>query len=157
MDILQQLRGLFLEALPTVTLLLLLFVFLKKHFFAPLERVLAERAARTEGARKEAEAAQSAAREKEAAYQDALRKVRTQIYAEQDEARRKVLDDRLARVRDARNRAQEKMRIAKERISSELAEARQALAKENEALAQDIVQVVLESRPPASGRPGEAR
>lgn len=157
MEIGQQLRGLFLEALPTVVLLLLLFLFLKRHFFGPLERVLAERAARTEGARKAAEAAQAAAQEKEAAYQEALRKARTQVYAEQDVARRRVLEERMERIRAARAAAQEQMRAAKDRIAAETAAARAALEKETDSLAQDIARVVLERRPPAVASPGGPR
>src|SRR5437879_11380982 len=64
MEILSQLGELFLQALPTVIIVFLFYLFLRSNFFQPLERVLAERWARTEGARRAAEASQAAAQEK---------------------------------------------------------------------------------------------
>ncbi len=150
MEILQQLGELFLQAVPTVLIVFLFYLFLRTNFFGPLERVLAERRARTEGARRAAEASQAAAQEKIRAYQEALKKARGEIYAEQESARRVVLEERAALIRDTRSRTNDQIRTAKERISAELATARAAVEKEVQALGREIARAILQRRPPGS-------
>ena len=59
MEVLRQLGDLFVQAIPTAIIVFLFYLFLRWAFFTPIERVMAEREARTEGARAEAEAARS--------------------------------------------------------------------------------------------------
>src|SRR5260370_17771858 len=82
---------------------------------------MAEREARTVGAQKAAEAAQAAAGDKIKEYQNALKQARGQVYAEQEAARKKVLDERAAQLKDARMRASGEASAAKERIAADLA------------------------------------
>lgn len=148
MEILQQIGSLILEAVPTVVLVLIFFLFLKSQFFGPLQRVMEERTRRIDGARKEAEAAKAAAEEKKKAYQEALRKARSEVYAEQDAARRAVLEERAKLVRDARARANERVQAAKKGLAAELAAARTQLDAESQALGAEIARVVLSSGSP---------
>jgi F0F1-type ATP synthase membrane subunit b/b' len=143
MDILAQLRGLFLEAVPTVALVFVFYLFLRSQFFAPLERAMAERSARIEGARKSGEASLAEAGELERAYDAALRKGRTEIYAELDGARRAVLDERSNLVRAARDQANETIRSSKDAIAREITAARARLEAESQGLAAAIVRVIL--------------
>lgn len=143
MDILAQLKGLFLQAAPTVALVLVFYFFLRSQFFAPLEKVLGERRARIEGARKVGETSLAEAAELERAYQGALRKARTEIYAELDAARRAILDERSKLIRTARDRANETIRSSKEAIALEAAAARARLEAESQGLASEIVRVIL--------------
>ena len=143
MDIFSQLRGLFLEAVPTVLLVLVFYLFLRSQFFAPLEKAMAERSACIEGARKAGEADLAAAAELEHAYGDALRKARAEIYAELDAARRAVLDERANLIRSARDRANESIRVGKDAISQEAAAARTRLEAESQGLASEIVRMIL--------------
>src|ERR1700758_4235077 len=101
-QIVHQLGELFLQAVPTVLIVLAFYLILRALFFKPLLSVMAERDARTVGARKAAEAAQAAAAEKMKQYQEALRQARAQVYGEQEAARKKVLEERAALVKDAR-------------------------------------------------------
>src|SRR5882724_6769029 len=64
MAIVHQLGELFLGAVPTVLLILIFYFLMKSLFFRPLLAVMAERDARSIGARKAAEEAQAAAAEK---------------------------------------------------------------------------------------------
>ena len=89
-----QLGELFLQAVPTVLIVLLFYAILRAIFFKPLLQVMAEREARTAGARKAAEAAETAAAEKVKQYQEALKQARARVYAEQEVARKKLLDER---------------------------------------------------------------
>lgn len=143
MDILSQLKGLFLEALPVIILLLFFLFFLKANLFGPLAKVMAERDARTEGARKEADAAQISAQEKVKAYQDALKKARTEVYAEQDVARKAVLEERALLVKNARARANEQIQASKKKIAEDLAAARAQLEKATEGLGAEIADTIL--------------
>jgi F-type H+-transporting ATPase subunit b len=143
MEILQQIGSLILQAVPTILLVLIFFLFLKSQFFGPLQKVMEERDKRIEGARKEAETARAAAEEKKKAYQEALRKARAEVYAEQDAARRAVLDERARIVREARARANERVRAAKDNLASELAAARKQIEAESQILGTKIAQAIL--------------
>src|SRR5262249_16682962 len=76
MSIVHQLGELFLGAVPTVLLILIFYFILKSLFFKPLLAVMAEREARTSGAQRAAEQAQTAAAEKVNQYKEALKKAR---------------------------------------------------------------------------------
>jgi len=157
MEILNQLGQLFLEAVPTVILVFLFYLFLRRAFFGPMERILNERSARIEGARREADAAQAAAQEKVKAYEDALRKARAEVYAEQDAARRAALDARMNLVKETRSKANETIRAAKDRIGRETAEARKVLERETESLGGEIARAILGGARSGPAAPREAR
>src|SRR4029077_19513677 len=118
-DIGHQLGELFLQAVPTVLIILLFYFILRAIFFKPLLAVMAERDSRTVGAQKDAEAAQAAAAEKVKQYQEALRQARAQVYAEQDAARKKLLDERAAQLKEARAKASAEVKVGKERVAGE--------------------------------------
>lgn len=148
MQILQQLGGLFLKSIPTIILFLLFYWFLRANFFKPLERTLGERDARISKARAEAEAVQAAAKDKTQSYEDALRKARLGVFAEQEAARQAALEERAKVLREARSAAQDATRVQKERIHREFASARAQLENETTALAGRIAQRILK-RPAA--------
>jgi F-type H+-transporting ATPase subunit b len=151
MEILNQLGELFLEAVPTIIIVFLFYVFLRWAFFNPIAKVMAERAARTEGARREAEEAKAAAEEKVRAYEEALKKARGTVYAEQDARRRAILDERAAMIREARKAATERVAAAKDRIAAEAATTRAQLEQQSPALAGEIVEAVFARRPGPGG------
>ncbi len=155
--ILKQLEVLLLQAVPTVILLFLFYLFLKSNFFRPVERVLAERQARTEGARHSAEQAQAEAKGKARAYEDALKKARTAIYAEQEAARRAILDERVALIRETRNQAMQEVRAAREQINGELDQARQQMEKECVTLGSELARAMLERRLDGGASPRDAQ
>ncbi len=148
-----QLGELFLQAVPTVLIILFFYFILRAVFFKPLLQVMAEREARTVGAQKAAEAAQAAAGDKVKEYQNALRQARAQVYAEQEAARKKVLDERAAQLKDARIRASGEVSAAKERIAAELAAARREVEATVALLSAEIARRILQA-PPAPPRPG---
>jgi F0F1-type ATP synthase membrane subunit b/b' len=158
-DIFNQLGELFLAAVPTVILVFLFYLFLRWSFFAPIERVLAERHKRAEGARQEAEASRAAAQEKLRAYNDALRKARGEIFAEQEAARRRWLEERQAAVSAARLAAQHNLQAAKKALAADVQAARGQLEQSSGALAGEIAEAILTGTPsgPGSPRRGEAR
>lgn len=152
-----QLGELFLGAAPTILIILLFYFILRALFFQPLLQVMAERNARTVGAQKAAEAAQAAAAEKVKQYQEALKQARGKVYAEQEVARKKLLDERAAQLKNARSKASGEVGAAKERIAEDLAAARRDVESTVGQLSTEIVQRILQA-PPRPGAPArEAR
>src|SRR5713226_7874916 len=156
-SIVGHLGELFLQAVPTVLIILLFYFILRAIFFRPLLQVMAERDARTAGAQKAAETAQAATGEKVKQYQNALRQARAQVYAEQDAARKKLLDERAALLKAARARAADEVKAAKERVAAELAAARRDVEATVAQLSAEIARRLLQV-PPRPGSPArEAR
>jgi len=152
-----QLGELFLQAVPTVLIILLFYFILRAIFFKPLLAVMAERDSRTVGAQKDAETAQAAAAEKVKQYQEALRQARAQVYGEQDAARKKLLDERAAQLKEARTKASGEVNAGKERVAAELAAARREIETTVASLSAEIARRVLQN-PPRPGAPArEAR
>ena len=152
-----QLGELFLQAVPTILILLIFYFIMRGLFFKPLLKIMAEREDRTAGARKAAEAAHAAASEKVKQYQEALKQARAQVYAEQEAARKKLLDERGAALKDARTKSAAEVSAAKERIAKDLAAATRELEASVAQLSAEIARRVLEV-PPRPGSPArEAR
>src|SRR5438132_3132241 len=155
--IVHQLGELFLQAVPTVLIILLVYFILRAVFFKPLLTVMADRDSRTVGAEKAAEAAQAAAAQKVKQYQEALRQARGQVYAEQEAARKKLLDERAAQIKEARTRAAAEVTAAKARVAAGLAAARRDDEATVAQLSAEIARLILEA-PPHPGAPArEAR
>jgi F-type H+-transporting ATPase subunit b len=150
-EMVHQLGDLVLQAVPTVLIILLFYFILRALFFKPLLKVMAEREARTAGAQKAAELAQAAAAEKDKQYHDALKQARAQVYAEQEAARKKLLDERAELIKGARAAAAAQVAAAKERIAGEFAVARRELETSVTELSAEIASRILPSQP---GRPG---
>ena len=159
MEILNQLGDLFLAAVPTVILVFLFYLFLRWSFFAPIERVLSERHKRAAGARQEAEASRVAVQEKLRGYNEALRKVRGEIFVEQETARRQVLEERQAAVSAARSAVQQELQVAKKALAAEVEAARTQLEQSSGVLAGEIADTILAGGPsgPGGGRRVEVR
>ena len=156
-EIVHQLGELFLQAVPTVLILLVFYFILRILFFKPLLAVMAEREARTAGARKAAETAQGAAAEKIKQYQEALQHARAKVYGEQEAARKKLLDERGALLKVARGKAAAEVATAKERVATELGAARREIESTIAQLSAEIARRVLQippQRPPSGPAKG---
>ena len=156
-DIVHQLGELFLQAVPTVLIILLFYFILRGLFFKPLLKIMAEREARTVGAQKAAVEAQAAASEKSKQYQEALKQARAKVYAEQEAARKKLLDERTALLKEARGAATVQVATAKERIAAEFAVARRDIEATVGQLSTEIARRILQTPPRPSSPAREAR
>jgi F-type H+-transporting ATPase subunit b len=156
-EIVHQLGELFLQAVPTVLIILLFYFILRTLFFKPLLQVMAERDSRTVGAQKAAEAAQAAAAEKVKQYKEALKRARGQVYAEQETARKKLLEERAAQIKDARTKASGEVSAAKVRIAAELTAARRDVEATVAQLSAEIARRILQTPPPPGAPAREAR
>jgi len=156
-EIVLQLGELFLQAVPTVLIVLAFYLMLRALFFKPLLAVMAERDARTAGARKAAAAAEAAAAEKVKQYQEALKQARARVYTEQEAARKKVLDERAALVKEARGKAAAEVAAGNDRVAKELAAALREIQASVGPLATEIARRVMQVAPWPGGPAREAR
>ena len=152
---LRQVGQLLLDAIPTVVLLLLLYVIYQNLLRKPLERVLAQRRERTEGAVAKARAEVASAESRTQEYEHKLREARLVIFKAQDARRQQAQQLRTQALAEARQRAQQQLKEAKVAIDQDMAEARTGLQAETQRLAADIIRTVLKpaGATPATGGP----
>jgi F0F1-type ATP synthase membrane subunit b/b' len=155
MDILHQLGDLFLQAVPTVIIVFLFYMFMRWAFFTPIQKAMDERYQKIEGARREAAAVEAEAREDLERYNETLRKARLQIYAEQEAERQAILEESAKNLRAMRSLAQKEVAEAKKKIQAEVAAARVEVEGHVAELAGEIVRSILEA--PSSRRGGAHR
>jgi F-type H+-transporting ATPase subunit b len=144
MDLLHSLGQLFLGSVPTIIIVLLFYLFLRWAFFTPIEKAMAEREARMDGARAEAARVEAEAKQEMESYEEALRKARGDIFAEQEAVRREALESRAKLLKAMRARAQEDVVAATKRIEAEFQAARSQVEREAPELAGEIVRSILE-------------
>jgi F-type H+-transporting ATPase subunit b len=143
---LHDLGGILLKAIPTLILLLIVHLYLKRMFFGPMRDVLAKRREATEGAMKSAEMLLAKASEKTEAIEVSLRKAREEIYQEQEEARRRWIGEQTAQVEEARRSSRDLIHQAKQQLDAETAAAKRDLTATTAALADQIAQSLLEGK-----------
>lgn len=143
---LRALGEILLKAVPTFVLVLLLYAYLIRMFFRPLEKVLKQRYEATEGARKLADESLAKAAAKTEEYEAALRAARGEVYQENSQLRRDLQAERAAAMEQARNEADVQIGQAKAALEQEVAQLKQSLAGDSDALAVQIANAVLSRR-----------
>jgi F-type H+-transporting ATPase subunit b len=156
-NLVHQIGELFLGAVPVALIVIVFYFMMRSLFFKPILAVMAEREARTLGARKSAEAAQAAAAEKVRQYEEALRQAKAKVYAQQEAERKKLLDERAAALKDARNKAAVEVSKAKERVAVELTAAKRDVESIVSQLALEIAGRILRIPSAPVGPSREAR
>jgi F-type H+-transporting ATPase subunit b len=116
----------------------------------PLQRVLAERRSKTEGAVENSRADIAAAEARTTEYEQKLREARAAVFKAQEARRQAVMQARTNAVNESRTKAQAQVQAAKKDIESDRAAAEKALQADALALAQEIVRRVLQ--PAGAGR-----
>jgi F-type H+-transporting ATPase subunit b len=144
MEILHQLGNLFLQAVPTVVIVFLFYLFMRWAFFTPIQQAMAERESKIEGARRDAAAVQDAANQELQNYNEALKKARAEIYAEQELARQAILQERGKNLKAMRSLAQKEVAEGKKKIDVEMAAARKEIEASAPAMAGEITRSILE-------------
>jgi len=143
LETLYLLGGLLLKALPTFFLVILLHYYLKFMFFKPMEKVLGERYAATEGARKQAAESLERAAAKAAEYEAAMRAERAKVYQEAEQLHKRLQAEEDAALAAGRAAAEETIRKAREQLGQELEAAKATLAATSDALASRIAESIL--------------
>ena len=150
-EILRQLGGLFLGAVPTILLFLSLYAAYTFLVHKPMERVLEERRRRTVGAMEDAKAAIARADAKSAEHEQRLREARIDIYKAQEARRRKVLEARAEALVQARTAAEAQVREARTALDRDVLAAQAQLRAQGEMLAQEVARIVLKPAGLAAG------
>jgi F-type H+-transporting ATPase subunit b len=140
---LHALGGILLRAVPTFLLVVLLHFYLKSVFFKPLEKVLKERYAATEGARKLAEASLEKAAAKTAEYEAALRAARAEVYKAQENTFKQLQDEQAAQIAQARANSERLVEEARAQLEQDVAGAKTSLRGDSEVLAGRIADSIL--------------
>jgi F-type H+-transporting ATPase subunit b len=146
----RQLGELLLGSVPTVILLALLYALYTTIVHKPLQRVLAERRSKTEGAVEKSRADIAAAEARTAEYEQKLREARAVVFRAQEAKRQAALQARSNALNEVRNKAQSQVQAAKKDIENDRAAAEAGLPADAAALAQEIVRRVLQ--PAGAGR-----
>jgi F-type H+-transporting ATPase subunit b len=142
-EILRQLGGLLLAAIPTVVVFVMLYFAYKLIVHKPLVAVLEERHARTQGAVEKANADIAAAEARTAEYEQRLREARLSIFKKQEARRQQWLQARSAAVAEARAAAEERVKAARASLGQDVEQAKVTLQGESETLASQIIRTVL--------------
>jgi F-type H+-transporting ATPase subunit b len=152
-EILNQLGGLVLGAVPTMVLFLFLVVAYGLLVRRPLDRVLAERRARTSGAVEQARGAIAAAEAKTADYEDRLRRARAEALAVREQRLKQWSAERDKALAEARAATAEKVKAAKGEIEQSVAIAQLQIEGMSAELSEKILRAVM----PAGTRPEAAQ
>jgi len=120
-EILNQLGGLVLGSVPTMILFIFLVIAYSILVRRPLERVLAERRARTAGAIEQARGALAAAEADTSAYEEKLRAARAEIYKMREQKLKQWNAERDAALEQVRQSMQERIRTARQDIEQSAA------------------------------------
>jgi F-type H+-transporting ATPase subunit b len=147
-EIMQQLGALFLGAIPTVLLFIVLVLAYQFLVQSPLTATLKERRARTEGAIEGAHQAIAEAEARAAEYAAKLRQARAEIYKVREERVKQRSAERDAALESARKATGLKVSQAKAALEAEAAHARLTIQACAGDLANQVVRAVL---PQAAG------
>jgi F-type H+-transporting ATPase subunit b len=150
-QILNELGGLVLGSVPTIVLFLLLVFAYGVLVRRPLDRVLAERRARTSGAVEQARNAIARAEAETTAYEEKLRAAKAEIFQIRDQKLKQWNAEREAALALVRQHAQERVRGARQEIEQSAQEARLQIVGMSEELSARVLKAVL----PAGVRPTE--
>jgi F-type H+-transporting ATPase subunit b len=150
-QILNELGGLVLGSVPTIVLFLTLVVAYGVLVRRPLDRVLAERRARTSGAVEQARNAIAKAEAETTAYEEKLRAAKADIFQLRDQKLKQWNAERETALAQVRQHTQERVRGARQEIEHSAQEARLQIVGMSEELSARVLKAVL----PAGVRPTE--
>jgi F-type H+-transporting ATPase subunit b len=141
--ILSQLAQLFIQTIPTVIFVFVVYVILSRFLFAPLTAVLKKREEATTGAM--ARAAEQAAAEEEKArqYENAFQAARQEVYRQREVDRRAILKDREATLKRAQQHSEALRGEAQASLAAEVARSKEELRTTCPSLGQEIAETIL--------------
>jgi F-type H+-transporting ATPase subunit b len=142
-QILDQLGELVLGSVPTMVLFILLVIAYGLLVRRPLDRILAERRARTTGAVEQARGAIAAAEAETSAYEEKLRNARAAIFQAREEKLKQWSAERESAIEQVRQATQERIRAARLDIEQSAAAARQQIEGMSAELSSRILGAVL--------------
>ena len=151
-EILTKLGGLVLGSVPTIVLFILLIAAYGLLVRRPLDRTLAERRARTQGAVEQAKGAISAAEAETAVYEDKLRAAKSEIFSAREQKMKTWAAERERAIEEAKSATQVRIAQARLEIEQSAVAARQQIEGASATLGAQILRAIL----PAGTIPPEA-
>ena len=142
-ETLRQVGEIALGSIPTIILFLIVYAAYRFLVHKPMAKVLADRFDRTEGAVQKARADISAAEAKTSEYEQRIREARVAIFKAQESRRQVALNARTEASRVAREKASAQVAEARKRIGKEAEAAKAQLLPETERLANEVIRIVL--------------
>jgi F-type H+-transporting ATPase subunit b len=142
-EIVQQVGALLLGAVPTILLFIVLVTAYQLLVQGPLNRVLAQRRARTKGAVENAERAIAESEAKANLYAEKLRQARAEIFKMREQRAKQRNAERESALDVARKAAGAKVSEARAEVDAETERARQAIQGSAGELANQVVRAVL--------------
>ena len=142
-EILNQLGGLVLGSVPTMIFFILLLIAYGLLVRRPLDRILAERRARTTGAVEQARGAIAAAEAETSVYEDKLRQAKAEIFHARDQKLKQWNADRDAAIDQVRRATQQRILAAKLDIEQSATTARAQIEGMSAELSSRILSAVL--------------
>ena len=151
MDILKQLGDLVLGSVPTMIFFVALVIAYGALVRGPLEKMLAERQARTTGAVEQARGAIAAAEAETTVYEDKLRSAKAEIFAMRERRVSGWQAERESTLKQVREQATERIDLARQSIESSAVQARAQVEAASGDLAERILAAVLPAAAVAQG------
>src|SRR5260370_385012 len=145
-QILNQVGGLVLGSVPTMILFMLLVIADGLLVRRPLERVLAERHARTTGAVEQARGAIAAAEAETTAYEDKLRAAKAEIFQARDQKLKQWNAEREAALDQVRQSTKDRVLASRAEIEQSAADARKQIESISGELRANSLIAVLPAR-----------
>ena len=142
-ETLSQLAQLFIQAIPTVIFVFVLYVILSRFFFGPLTAVLKKREEETQGAMARAHEQAAAAEEKARQYDAAFQAARQETYRLREAAGRSILEDREATLKGARQQSEALLSKAQASLATEVILRKKELESASQSLGQEIAETIL--------------
>jgi len=142
-EILQQLETLFLGAVPTILLFIVMVFAYQFLVHGPLTATLKERRARTDGAIEDAHKAMARAEARAAEYAAKLRQARAELFKVREQRLMQWNVERDAALDAARKAAGQKVSQAKAELEAEAAHAKQSIQASAGDLARQVMRAVL--------------
>jgi F-type H+-transporting ATPase subunit b len=151
-ETLRQLGELLLTSIPTMIFLLVVWGAYLSLVYRPLQKVLDQRHALTEGALERARAEIASAESRTAEYEEKVREARVHIFKMQEVRYRQIMEQRSAALAEARKQAQEMVKRARAATAEDVSAAKASLQKQAEALADEIIETILKPAVAAGSR-----
>jgi F-type H+-transporting ATPase subunit b len=142
-EIIQQIEALFIGAIPTILLFIVLVLSYQFLVQGPLTATLKKRRALTEGALEDAQKAIAAAEAKAQEYADKLRQARAEVYKVREQRVKQWNAEREAALDAARKASEVKVNQARAGLEAETAAARTTIQASAAELAGQVVRAVL--------------
>jgi F-type H+-transporting ATPase subunit b len=141
-DTLHQLGQLFLQSIPTVVLVFLLFVILDRILFRPVIGVMKKRDELTVGAVTRAKAEAASVETKTRQYEEAFQGARQEVYRQRETDRQKNIEQRDVTLKNARGQAEQVIHEAQKELAGEMNRAKAELDASGLPLAEAISSIL---------------